>query len=188
MDAIKRKRLYELPEYRVLDAKRRKLISFHLLDAVAFSRACTMLTLNKTREAKRSDIKACLASYNRAQDPYGQGQVEEHVRRLEECVYGRKSEPDANFAGQVFELNPRSFLYKELGIRELPAHPTPMTVDQRARYAEYVEQYVSVVRSESSWQCSCRPDATQNAGGYLCSFCGRDNPTTAAKRARDPYS
>ena len=29
---------------------------------------------------------------------------------------------------------------------------------------------------------------TQPAGAYLCSFCGRDNPTTVTKCASDPYS
>jgi hypothetical protein len=98
MDATKRKRLYELPEYRVLDAKRKKLVSFHVLDGVAFSRACTMLNLNKTREAKRPDVKTCLAAFNRAQDPDGQGQLYETVRRLEILWYGIPSTPDENFA------------------------------------------------------------------------------------------
>ena len=91
MDATKRKRLYELPEYRVLDAKRKKLVSFHVLDGVAFSRACTMLTLNKTREAKRPDVKICLAAFNRAQDPDGKSQLFETVRRMEILWYGIQS-------------------------------------------------------------------------------------------------
>jgi len=78
-----RKLLYKLPEYRVLDTKRRKLIGFHLLDGVAFRRAATMLNLNKTRESKRADVVACLAAFNRALDPDGDAQKWETIRRVE---------------------------------------------------------------------------------------------------------
>jgi hypothetical protein len=85
----KRRILYALPEYRVLDTKRRKLISFHLLDAVTFSRACTMLALNKTRERKRPDVIACLDAFTRAASPDVNATLYETVYRLELMWDGR---------------------------------------------------------------------------------------------------
>ena len=79
----KRQMLYQLPEYRVLDTKRKKLISFHLLDRVAFSRACTMLTLNKSRESKREDVKACLKAFSEKQDPGGRTETLALIHWLE---------------------------------------------------------------------------------------------------------
>src|SRR5438309_11642638 len=119
MRSTKHQTLYRLPEFRALNPKRQKLLAAHLLEDVSLARGCDMLALNLSRESRNPGVVDCLKAFNLSQDPDGQGQVEEHVRRLEECVYGLKSEPDANFAGQVFELNPRSFLSKELGIRDL---------------------------------------------------------------------
>jgi hypothetical protein len=67
----KKQDLYTLPEYRVLDSRRKKLVAFHLLDGVAMSRAATMLGLNKTRESKRPDVQACLHAFQERQDPGG---------------------------------------------------------------------------------------------------------------------
>jgi hypothetical protein len=88
MDATNRKTLYNLPEYRALDMKRRKLISFHLLDGVAFSRACTMLGMNKTRESKREEITTCLAAFKTALDPTGDAEMWETIHRVEK-MWGR---------------------------------------------------------------------------------------------------
>jgi hypothetical protein len=137
MDATKRKRLYELPEYRVLDSKRRKLISFHILDGVAFSRACTMLTLNKTREAKRPDIKACLAAYNRAQDPSGEAALYETVLRMEKmwglgpAIAGDEDFAAVNLPWNGIYLTPAGKPVDAVGMpvptppRPTPAAPTP---------------------------------------------------------------
>lgn len=189
MDATNRKALYALPEYRVLGPKQRKLISFHLIDGVKFTRACTMLGLNKSRESKRPEVVACLAAFNQSKDPDGRGRWWQEVRRLELLLDGHSTiAPDPNYAGQVFELQPTSFLYRELGIRELPAQPTPATPEQKARYEAYSKQYIDAERAATDWHCPCKPEVTHPAGSYLCAFCGRHNPTTTAKRASNPYA
>ncbi len=176
MEATKRKRLYELPEYRVLDAKRKKLVSFHVLDGVSFSRACTMLALNKTRESKRTEVVTCLAAFNRAQDPDGRGQLYETARRLEILWYGIKSTPDEAFSTVNLPLSTRGVFITADG----------KTVDAAGLVVPAPPQPAPTVRATADWQCPCRPDITHRAGGYLCSFCGRDNPQTAAARTHDP--
>jgi len=140
MDTTKRKRLYELPEYRVLDAKRRKLISFHLLDGVAFSRGCSMLNLNKTREAKRPDVKACLNSFNRAADPDGQAALYETVLRMEKlwglapAITGDQDFATVNLPWNGIFLTPEGKSVDAFGLpvptppRPVPATPNPDTL------------------------------------------------------------
>lgn len=174
MNSTDHQRLYRLLEFRVLNAKRKKLVSAHILEGVTLARGCSMLALNVGRESRRADVAACLEAYKRAQDPDGSAQTDETCRRLELLWYGIKVPADESFATMNLPLSvPGAFIT-----------PDGRAVDATGKPISYPEWPSAIVRASSSWKCECRPDTTQPAGGYLCGFCGRDNPDTANNRRR----
>jgi hypothetical protein len=174
MNSNDHQRLYRLLEFKVLNAKRRKLVAAHILEGVSLASACRMIGLNVGRESRREDVLACLEAYKRAQDPDGSAQLEETARRLEILWYGRKAPADEQFATVNLPLSiPGTFIT-----------PDGKAVDATGKLIDYPEWPSVLARANSAWKCECRPEIAQPAGGYLCSFCGRDNPDTRANQQR----
>jgi hypothetical protein len=174
MNSKDHQRLYSLLQFKVLSAKRKKLVSAHVLDGLSLAAGCKLIGLNLSRESKNPSIAACLAAYRRAGDPDGSAQLEETGRRLEILWRGRKTPADAQFATVNLPLSvPGCFIT-----------PDGKAVDAAGQPISYPEWPSVVVRATADWSCPCRPDVTQRAGSYLCYFCGRDNPESAANLKR----
>ncbi len=170
MNSTKHQLLYRLLEFKVLNPKRKKLISAHLLEGVSLARGCTMLGLNLSRESKRDDVKACLKAFRLAQDPDGKAKLWEIIRRVELLWDRGESPADPDFA----EVN-------------LPFEGVLLTVDGHAVDAKGNPAPApqpppeTIVPAKTDWQCC---GTVNRAGKYLCGRCGIDNPDTKANQAR----
>jgi len=177
MNSKDHQRLYNLLEFKVLNAKRKKLVSAHVLDGLSLAAGCKLLGLNLSRESKNSSIAGCLAAYRRSQDPEGKDELYEAARRLDILWNGASNSPN--------------LAYEQFATVNLPLDtpgvfitPDGKTVDASGKPVLYPRTPSTLARASAPWKCECRSDVTQPAGEYLCSFCGRDNPGTVANRQR----
>jgi hypothetical protein len=174
MNSNAHQRLYSLLQFKVLNAKRKKLVSAHVLDGLSLAAGCKLIGLNLSRESKNPGIAACLAAYRRAQDPDGSAQAEETGRRLELLWRGIKTPADPQFLTVNLPLSvPGAFIT-----------PDGKAVDAAGSPISYPEWPCTIVRATTSWECECRPGAIHPAGSYLCAFCGKDNPDTRINAER----
>lgn len=101
MEQNARKRLYSLPEYRLItNRKRRKYLESTLVDKLPPTRVAKLLGINAGREANSPEVKAVSAAFFKAQDPDGTAAIYEMAGRLEHIWYGTPHTPDENFAAE----------------------------------------------------------------------------------------